>query len=167
MSRHNKRGRKAASDSEEQLLKDARSPDLSIAVAPLDIPGADLLGDKGQHYYTQIYRTRHEWAVADLILIVTAAAAMEKLWYLAVELQTEPTFQTTKTGFRVTHPGYKLQGELRRTVATSLRDAGVRQRDGHPASDANTPRPVDHVTGATVTTKPSYFDEWMGSNELH
>ncbi len=161
------RGRKTASDSAEQLLANQRKPDLSVATPPADIPCADQLGDKGQEFYTQLYRTRHEWCIADLILIAAAAAALEKLWYLAIELQTEPTFQTTKTGFRVTHPGYKLQGELRRTVATSLRDAGVRMRDGHTSSDANNPRPAVYQPSTTKEDTGPSFDEWMSSHGLH
>ncbi|AXT25536.1 hypothetical protein D1823_02335 [Ruegeria sp. AD91A] len=160
--------RKQRSDSEDQLKRDARAPDLSAATAPRDVPGADLLGDRGRAYYDQFYRTRHEWAIADLALIVIASQALERIWYLQVELNMQPTmYHHPQSGMPRANPGYALLGELRRTVQSALRDAGVRQRDGHTDSDANNPKPAQYQTTTATTAGTGSFDDWMGDHGLH
>ncbi len=168
MSRHNKRGRKAASDSEAQLLADQRKPDLSIATAPTETPGYEVLGEVGRGYYTQFYRCRHDWTTADLVLICRAARAQELILQLELQVMGQPALMPNGKA----NPIFAMIDAQVRVVQTHLRDAGLRSRDSAPESDAgrngvrNTPHQPATTTGKR-TGNGANFDDWMGSNELH
>lgn len=167
MSKQNRRGRKDASDSEAALLAEQRKADLSVATAPTDTPGYQVLGEVGRGYFTQFYRCRHDWTTADLVLICRAARAQELILLLELQAMGQPALMPNGKA----NPIFAMIDAQVRIVQTHLRDAGLRNRDSAPESEAgrhgvcNTPhRPA---SSASTTGTSTGFDDWMGSNELH
>jgi hypothetical protein len=123
------RGRKAASDSMKQLLADAQRPDISNATAPRDVPGVDDLHEYGLGVYDALFRSRHDWSLADLMLIVHAAQCAQRIDELNKSILPGMMLIQTSSTVKL-NPALNALNDQRRLFANLLRDAGLRQRDG-------------------------------------
>lgn len=119
--------RKPRNDSTSQQIAAAQHSDRTAATAPRDIQGVELLGSYGLQAYDQLYRSRAEWVVADLVLISQAAKCSELIAeFQASILPGMAVLHNPKTGAVKIHPAISAITEQQRLLSNMSRDAGLR-----------------------------------------
>lgn len=154
--------RKHASNGLTGQRMEAQKADISAATAPRDVPGADVLSPYGLGVYDQLYRARHEWTFADLMLIVQAAQTAQRIDELNKSVPPGMVLVQTTSTVKL-HPAITAVTEQRRVLANLLRDASLRQRDGK-LKDNKAPKPEAYAAAPEASTGPSMsFDDFYSS----
>lgn len=156
------RGRKAAADSLEQELADARAPDLST-LPPPDVDGVECLDDVGRRFYAETYRTDpSRFTTGDLSMLVEAAHTFQLMTSNRRVLRMgQPLVVTLNNGMMARNPLYTAQQELTRQFQTLMRDLGVRSKDGFRAavkSNAPTAKP-------TASGNVTSFEDFLNGHD--
>ncbi|WP_425043982.1 hypothetical protein [Primorskyibacter sp. S87] len=156
------RGRKAASDSTHQQVRDAQAADLSATSAP-DIPGASALNKHGRAFYDDLWRSAPErWTAGDLAMMVEAAFVQQRMIDNRVVMMMVPPVVTAQNGIQTRNPIHTLQFDLARQLQQLLRDLGVRSKD-QPAKGQERTRPAAPTPTANTTSPAQVpdFDSWL------